>query len=138
MCIDMKYVQLYRWMSINVHNGAMTLLQMLPPGVDDACCAPSGRPSLSAAEAHRRAQVFKALADPNRLRLLSIVKAGDSGEACVCDLTEPLELGQPTVSHHLKVLVDAGLLHREKRGTWAYYSLVPGALERAAGLLTSL
>ena len=86
----------------------------------------------------RRPWSFKALADPNRLRLLSIVKAEASGESCVCDLTEPLDLGQPTVSHHLKILVDAGLLHREKRGTWAYYSLVPGALEQTAGLLASL
>lgn len=89
-------------------------------------------------EAQLRASVFKALADPNRLRLLSIVKSSEGGEACVCDLTEPLNLGQPTVSHHLKILVDAGLLHREKRGTWAYYSMVPGAIERTTGLLESL
>lgn len=95
-------------------------------------------PAISGEEAQRRAVVFKALADPNRLRLLSIVKGAASGEACVCDLTEPLDLGQPTVSHHLKILVDSGLLHREKRGTWAYYSLVPGALDRTATLLGSL
>ncbi|MFP5368222.1 MAG: ArsR/SmtB family transcription factor, partial [Actinomycetes bacterium] len=89
-------------------------------------------------EAQQKALVFKALADPNRLRLLSIVKAAEGGEACVCDLTEPLDLGQPTVSHHLKILVEAGLLHREKRGTWAYYSVVPGALERTAELVGSL
>jgi ArsR family transcriptional regulator len=105
---------------------------------EEACCTPAGQPSLTPDDARRRALVFKALADSNRLRLLSIVKAGASGEACVCDLTEPLDLGQPTVSHHLKILVDAGLLHREKRGTWAYYSLVPGALEEAAGLVESL
>ncbi|VXC10440.1 ArsR family transcriptional regulator [Arthrobacter sp. 9AX] len=116
----------------------MTALQTLEPVVDDPCCTPSGNGALSAQEAQQKALVFKALADPNRLRLLSIVKAGEAGEACVCDLTEPLDLGQPTVSHHLKVLVDAGLLHREKRGTWAYYSLVPGALEDAAGLLATL
>ncbi|WP_163166161.1 metalloregulator ArsR/SmtB family transcription factor [Arthrobacter sp. Alg241-R88] len=116
----------------------MTSLQILEPEVDVSCCAPSGKPALSAKEAQQRALVFKALADPNRLRLLSIVKAGQSGEACVCDLTEPLDLGQPTVSHHLKILVDAGLLNREKRGTWAYYSLVPGALDEAAGLLATL
>ena len=116
----------------------MTSLPILDPATDEACCAPAGVPALSAEDAQRRALVFKALADPNRLRLLSIVKAGDSGEACVCDLTEPLDLGQPTVSHHLKILVEAGLLHREKRGTWAYYSLVPGALEQTAGLLASL
>jgi ArsR family transcriptional regulator, arsenate/arsenite/antimonite-responsive transcriptional repressor len=121
-----------------MHNRAMTSLQIPGPGLDETCCAPSGAPSLSAEDAQRKAQVFKALADPNRLRLLSIVKAGASGEACVCDLTEPLDLGQPTVSHHLKILVDTGLLRREKRGTWAYYSLVPGALEQAADLLASL
>jgi ArsR family transcriptional regulator, arsenate/arsenite/antimonite-responsive transcriptional repressor len=105
---------------------------------DESCCSPAGIPALGAEEAKQKAQVFKALADPNRLRLLSIVKADPSGESCVCDLTEPLDLGQPTVSHHLKILVDAGLLHREKRGTWAYFSLVPGALEQTAGLLATL
>ncbi len=125
-------------MSIYVHNGEMDSQQTLPPPADASCCVASGTPALGAAEAQRTAVVFKALADPNRLRLLSIVKANESGEACVCDLTEPLGLGQPTVSHHLKILVEAGLLHREKRGTWAYYSLVPGALERTAGLLAAL
>ncbi|XAS65092.1 metalloregulator ArsR/SmtB family transcription factor [Micrococcaceae bacterium Sec5.8] len=116
----------------------MDSLQTLGPDVDGARCVPSGRSGLSAEDARRTALVFKALADPNRLRLLSIVKGEASGESCVCELTEPLDLGQPTVSHHLKILVDAGLLHREKRGTWAYYSLVPGAMERTAGLLASL
>ncbi|WP_457964863.1 metalloregulator ArsR/SmtB family transcription factor [Arthrobacter sp. D1-29] len=115
----------------------MTSLPLLEPATDSACCLPA-EPALGSAQAHSTAAVFKALADPNRLRLLSIVKAAEGGESCVCDLTEPLNLGQPTVSHHLKILVDAGLLHREKRGTWAYYSLVPGALERTAGLLESL
>ena len=116
----------------------MNLLPTLEPATDESCCAPTGVPVLGAAEAKQKALVFKALADPNRLRLLSIVKGADAGEACVCDLTEPLDLGQPTVSHHLKILVDAGLLHREKRGTWAYYSIVPGAIEQTAGLLASL
>lgn len=105
---------------------------------DRLCCEPSARPVLNAAEARDSARILKALSDPNRLRLLSIVKAGEGGEACVCDLTEPLDLGQPTISHHLKILVDAGLLGREKRGTWAYYSMVPGSLERAAALITQL
>ena len=116
----------------------MTSPQTLDPTVDDPCCTPSGGGGIGAEEAKQRALIFKALSDPNRLRLLSIVKANASGESCVCDLTDPLDLSQPTVSHHLKMLVDAGLLHREKRGTWAYYSLVPGALERTAGLLTGL
>ncbi|MET4136349.1 metalloregulator ArsR/SmtB family transcription factor [Pseudarthrobacter sp. PvP090] len=116
----------------------MTTLQIAESTAAQACCTPSGTPVLGAEEAQGKAQLFKALADPNRLRLLSIVKASDGGEACVCDLTEPLDLGQPTVSHHLKILVDAGLLYREKRGTWAYYSLVPGALERIADVLSAL
>jgi len=116
----------------------MNSLPILEPVTDEACCAPAGMPALGAEEAKQKALVFKALADPNRLRLLSIVKAESSGESCVCDLTGPLDLGQPTVSHHLKILVEAGLLHREKRGTWAYYSLVPGALEHTAGLLATL
>ena len=74
------------------------------------------------------ARSFKALSDPSRLRLLSLVAAHDGGEATVVDLTEPLGLSQPTVSHHLKILVEAGLLTREKRSVWSYYALVPGAL----------
>ena len=116
----------------------MKTLPVLDQATDEACCTPAGTPALGAEEAKQKALVFKALADPNRLRLLSIVKAESSGESCVSDLTDPLDLGQPTVSHHLKILVDAGLLQREKRGTWAYYSLVPGALERTAGLLAEL
>ncbi|WP_043806371.1 ArsR/SmtB family transcription factor [Paenarthrobacter aurescens] len=116
----------------------MTALPTLDPTTAQDCCEPTGRPALDAEQAKQKALVFKALADPNRLRLLSMVKAESSGESCVCDLTEPLGLGQPTVSHHLKILVDAGLLHREKRGTWAYYSLVPGALDDVAGILAKL
>jgi ArsR family transcriptional regulator len=116
----------------------MNSLPVLVPETDGACCAPASLPALGAEEALKKSLVFKALADPNRLRLLSMVKAEAAGESCVCDLTGPLDLGQPTVSHHLKILVDAGLLHREKRGTWAYYSLVPGALEQTAGLLATL
>lgn len=116
----------------------MNAVETLEMGPVDLCCAPSDAPTIGAAEAVHKAHLFKALADPNRLRLLSIVKESDGGEACVCDLTEPLELGQPTVSHHLKILVDAGLLHREKRGTWAYYSLVPGALDSLAAGISGL
>lgn len=126
-------------MDVNLlHNGDMTAALTLEVTETDACCVPSSVPTLGADEAQEKAQLFKALADPNRLRLLSIVKAADGGEACVCDLTEPLALGQPTVSHHLKILVDAGLLQREKRGTWAYYSLVPGALDSVAVGVTGL
>ena len=116
----------------------MKLLPVLEPVTDEACCAPAGAPTLGAEEAKQQALVFKALADPNRLRLLSIIKSASSGATCVCDLTDPLDLSQPTVSHHLKVLVEAGLLNREKRGTWAYFSLVPGALDGVAGNLVNL
>ena len=96
------------------------------------CCAPPVREALAAEGAEKLAKTLKAIADPARLRLISMVAAHDDAEACVCDLTEPLGLSQPTVSHHLKVLVDAGILSRDKRGTWAYYRLVPGALDTLA------
>ncbi|WP_328295789.1 metalloregulator ArsR/SmtB family transcription factor [Kineococcus sp. NBC_00420] len=102
-----------------------------------ACCAPLARQPLSAEAATTLSRTMKALADPARLRLLSLVAAHEGGEACVCDLIEPLGLSQPTVSHHLKVLVDAGLLTREKRGVWAYYTLVPEAMNAIAAVLTA-
>lgn len=101
-------------------------------------CSPEVQHGLNAADAQRHAQVFKALGDPTRLRLVTMVAAHQDHEACVCDLTEPLDLGQPTVSHHLKILVDAGILRRDKRGTWVYYSIVPGALELVGALLAAI
>jgi ArsR family transcriptional regulator len=86
-------------------------------------------------EATALAARFKAIGDPTRLRLLSLIAAHEGGEACVCDLNEPLALSQPTVSHHLKILVEAGLLTRTKRGTWSFYALVPGALPMLADTL---
>ncbi|HEY0237558.1 MAG TPA: metalloregulator ArsR/SmtB family transcription factor [Friedmanniella sp.] len=97
-----------------------------------ACCSPVIGEAMSAPDAVALAVTLKALADPMRLRLLSIIASHAGAEACVCDLTEPVGLSQPTVSHHLKVLVDAGLLTREKRGVWAYYALVPGAVDAVA------
>jgi len=102
-----------------------------------SCCTPVTEDVLSAAEAEAMAIAFKALGDPTRLRLLSIVAASEGDEACVCDLTEPVGLSQPTVSHHLKILMDAGYLTRSKRGTWAYYKLVPGSLDRVSALLST-
>ena len=101
------------------------------------CCSPVVRDVIKPAEAETLAGGFKALADPTRLRLISLVAAHDDAEACVCDLTDPVGLSQPTVSHHLKILVDAGILTREQRGKWAYYRLVPGALDALAALITS-
>ena len=82
------------------------------------------------------ARVFKALGDPVRLRLVSLIGAREGGEVCVCELTRAFDLSQPTISHHLKVLREAGLIDSERRGTWVYYRLVPAALERMAGLLS--
>lgn len=119
-------------------NDHMTMTELLPIRDLQSCCAPITREPLSSANAGSLAVSLKALADPARLRILSMVAAHADGEACVCDLTEPLGLSQPTVSHHLKVLVDAGYLTRSKRGTWAYFGIVPGSLESVAGLLASV
>jgi len=95
------------------------------------------RKPITADQARYLARLLKALADPTRLRLVSMVAAHEGGEACVCELTEPLGLTQPTISHHLKILVDAGIFTRDKRGVWAYYSLVPAALDALAGILAA-
>ncbi|GMM95548.1 metalloregulator ArsR/SmtB family transcription factor [Microbacterium sp. MTN4-26] len=98
----------------------------------DSCCTSLVREPMTAEEAESLALTMKALADPARLRLLSIVAASENSEAWVCDLIEPIGLSQPTVSHHLKVLTAAGFLTRSKRATWAYFTLVPGALDRVS------
>ena len=93
-----------------------------------ASCPPLLQRPLAEDEAQRLAQALKAIADPARLRLLSLIQGQPEGEACVCHLTEPLGLSQPTVSHHLKVLLNAGLVEREQRGSWAYYRVTPEPL----------
>jgi ArsR family transcriptional regulator len=98
------------------------------------CCAPLAAPSLTDAEARATAELFAALADPARVRIVNVVATSDE-PVCACHLIEPLGLSQPTVSHHLKRLVDAGLLEREQRGRWAYFSLSPEAAARLAGLV---
>lgn len=90
---------------------------------------------MEAADAQRLARMFKALGDPTRVRLLSLIAAQSEGEACVCDLTDPVGLSQPTVSHHMKQLVDTGLITREQRGKWAYYAIVPEMLTMLSGVL---
>jgi ArsR family transcriptional regulator, arsenate/arsenite/antimonite-responsive transcriptional repressor len=107
----------------------------LPLALD--CCTPLVREPISPSQAADLARVLKALADPVRLRLVSMVAAHDGGEACVCELTEPLGLTQPTISHHLKVLVDAGIFTRDKRGVWAYYALVPSAMDALSAMLST-
>ena len=111
----------------------MTTTPLLP--LTAICCPPVIGTPITAEDAEALAEVLKALGEPTRLRLLSLVGAHEGGEACVCDLTEPVGLSQPTVSHHLKVLVDAGLLTRQKRGVWSYYRLVPDRLDQAAQAL---
>ena len=100
-----------------------------------AGCAPLSKEPLGAADAEQLAAALKAIADPARLRLLSLIQAQPDGEACSCNLQEPLGLSQPTVSHHLKVLMDAGLLEREQRGRWAYFRVVPDQLRALRDLL---
>ena len=106
------------------------------PVLEAPCCVP-GAPPLAREDAAALAAGFKALADPTRLRLISLVAAHAGQEACVCDLTEPVGLSQPTVSHHLKILVDAGVLTRAQRGKWAYYRLVPETLDALSALIAS-
>ena len=115
----------------------MAVAELLPLADVTACCAPLARGAMDAENAEKLARSLKAIADPARLRLISMVAAHEGAAACVCDLTEPLGLSQPTVSHHLKVLVEAGVLTRDKRGIWAYYALVPGALDSLGKLLVT-
>ena len=114
-----------------------------PAGIQDRpavplagmCCPPLLREPITADQAAGFARMLKALADPARLRLVSLIAARENGEACVCDLTGPLGLTQPTISHHLKVLADAGIFTRDKRGVWAYYAIVPEALNAISAVL---
>lgn len=100
----------------------MTILTLEP--VDVSTCAPEGLAApIGRPQAEIVATLLKAIADPTRLQLISYINASNNAEACVCNLTEPLALSQPTVSHHLKVLADAGLIDREKRGTWVWYKV---------------
>jgi ArsR family transcriptional regulator len=108
---------------------------MSDPGF--ACCTPLTGTSMSAEQAERVAPLLKALADPVRLRLVSLIASAEDGEACVCDLNEAFELTQATVSHHLKVLHSAGILDREKRGVWVYYAVRPEALSAVANLFSA-
>lgn len=108
----------------------------LPVIESSACCSTITGGVMAADDAADLAAKFKAMGDPTRLRLLSLIAASEGGEACVCDLNEPLDLSQSTVSHHLKILVDTGLLTRSRRGTWSYYALVPGALPALAETLS--
>ncbi|WP_425461991.1 ArsR/SmtB family transcription factor [Mycetocola tolaasinivorans] len=107
-------------------------------GRAEACAPGTEVRALPREEAQTLAARLRVIADPTRLRLISMVSAHPGREACVCDLTEPLGLTQGTVSHHLRVLVDAGIFTREQRGTWAYFALVPGAVDALLGEVAAL
>lgn len=113
----------------------------LPPALqpDDlaACCSPVTGGVVSDETAHHLARIFKALGDPARVKLLSLIAASPSGEACICDLTDPVGLSQPTVSHHMKQLVDCGLVTREKRSRWVHYRVASQALAHLASALSA-
>lgn len=114
------------------HHGVMSL----PVTIDaSSCCTSRLDAGISVDEATRIAGVFKALGDPTRVRLLSLIASAEGGEACICDLIEPVGLSQGTVSHHMKLLADAGLVTREQRGRWAYFAIADGALDAAADAL---
>ena len=100
-----------------------------------ADCSPLVGGVLDQAAAERLARIVKALGDPHRVRLLSLIAAADGGEACICDLTGPVALSQPTVSHHMKQLVEAGLVTREQRGKWAYYRVITDAMSALSDVL---
>lgn len=110
-------------------------LPLLSPADSVACCPPLSQEPLSAGQAAQIAPLLKALADPVRLRLMSLVASRPGGEACVCDLTGAFDLSQPTISHHLKVLHDCGLLSRDKRGVWVYYRARTEALASLGALI---
>ena len=117
---------------------SVTTLSTTPQRIDDVSvteCAPAGAEPLAHDEATRRAALLKALADPVRLQLLSIISGSPGQEACVCDMTELVDVAQPTVSHHLKVLVDAGIVTRDRRGNWAWFRLDAGQLAAIRGFL---
>jgi ArsR family transcriptional regulator len=112
-------------------------LDLLSPAETAACCSPLSAGPLSQAQAEQVAPLLKALADPVRLRLMSLIASHPGGEACVCDLNAPFDLSQPTISHHLKVLHEAGLLDRDKRGVWAYYRARTEALASLGALISA-
>src|SRR5258705_11302360 len=102
----------------------------------DACCPPLAQAAITSADAIELAPGFKALGDPVRLQLLSMIASAPDGEVCVCDLTPAFALSGPTISHHLKSLREAGLVEAERRGTWVYYRARPAVLRQLAALLT--
>ena len=113
--------------------GSLSLIDL---NADTPCCPPIAERRIPAETAAVLAPAFKALGDPVRLQLMSMIASAREGEACVCDLTPAFELSGPTISHHLKTLREAGLVDAERRGTWVYYRARPGIMRQLAALLT--
>ena len=112
-------------------------LAVLTPADSAACCSPLSLQPMTMKQAEQVAPLLKALADPVRLRLMSLVASHEGGEACVCELNDAFDLSQPTISHHLKVLHESGLLDRDKRGVWVYYRARTEALASLATLISA-
>jgi ArsR family transcriptional regulator, arsenate/arsenite/antimonite-responsive transcriptional repressor len=128
-------LSLPRDINICQYRGVSKSLIVLGRAGAAVCCAPLSDNALSAEQAERVAPLLKALGDPVRLRLMSLVASHPGGEVCVCDLTSAFELSQPTISHHMKVLYEAGLVDRERRGVWVYYRARTEALASLAALI---
>jgi len=124
-------IDIYRYIEVYRYDGGMLRLASNP--ID--CCAPLAADVLSNDEAEATAGLFRALADPARVRIVNLLATSGGEPVCVCHLIEPLGLSQPTVSHHMRKLLDAGLVEREQRGKWAYFSLNPEAVSRLEGLV---
>jgi ArsR family transcriptional regulator len=117
------------------NGGVPTTMLSMANGDLAVCCVPLTGEVINPADAEQLARRFKALGDPTRVRLLSLIAAHDGGEACICDLIDPVGLSQPTVSHHVRQLADAGLVTRQQRGKWAYYRIVDDALTALAAAI---
>jgi ArsR family transcriptional regulator, arsenate/arsenite/antimonite-responsive transcriptional repressor len=135
VCLSLVTAELAACIDICQYRSVSISLRMISPAESAACCAPLTAQPLSMEQAEQVAPLLKALADPVRLRLLSLVASHGGGEACICDLNEAFELSQPTISHHMKVLHEAGLVDRDKRGVWVYYRVRPQALASLAALI---
>jgi ArsR family transcriptional regulator len=123
-------IDTFRYIDIDRYDGGIVTLALDP--ID--CCAPLGAEVLTDEEAEATAELFKALADPARVRIVNLLATSDGEAVCACHLIEPLGLSQPTVSHHLKRLLDAGLVEREQRGKWAYFTLKRDAVDTLASI----
>jgi len=134
MNVDVCSPQLACWIE-KCQYRYMSIQGQVVTSAPQTCCAPLVTGVIDPRGAHQLSRLFKALADPVRLQLLSMISTRDTGEAGVCDLNDAFELSQPTISHHLKVLRKAGLITSERRGTWVYYRLVPDAVDRLGPLL---